>query len=148
MNKSGIHNAKNISPVWNRKSHIILESDRDGNKPTYNCLQEKPKTVFDYSVVGLHLWNELPVLSWIHWKGFKHYDARKNGVAPVFQDPALIPDISIQRNLVLTGTDEKRFKSELSFDEIVVVISTNVSRSTEIFHISFETRSTADISLK
>ena len=41
-------------------------------------------------------------------------DARKNGVAPVFQDPALIPDISIQRNLILTGTDEKRFKSELS----------------------------------
>ena len=30
--------------------------------------------------------------------------ARKNGVAPVFQDPALIPDISLQRNLKLTGT--------------------------------------------
>ena len=41
-------------------------------------------------------------------------DARKNGVAPVFQDPALLPDISIQRNLVLTGTNEKRFISELS----------------------------------
>ena len=41
-------------------------------------------------------------------------DARKNGVAPVFQDPALIPDISIQRNLALTGTNEKRFVSELS----------------------------------
>lgn len=41
-------------------------------------------------------------------------DARKNGVAPVFQDPALIPDISIQRNLTLTGTNEKRFISELS----------------------------------
>ena len=41
-------------------------------------------------------------------------DARKNGVAPVFQDPALIPDISIQRNLALTGTNEKRFISELS----------------------------------
>ncbi len=40
--------------------------------------------------------------------------ARKNGVAPVFQDPALIPDISIQRNLKLTSTDEKRFLSELS----------------------------------
>ena len=40
-------------------------------------------------------------------------DARKNGVAPVFQDPALIPDISIQRNLALTGTNEKRFVSEL-----------------------------------
>jgi ribose transport system ATP-binding protein len=41
-------------------------------------------------------------------------DARKNGVAPVFQDPALIPDVSIQRNLALTGTNEKRFVSELS----------------------------------
>jgi ribose transport system ATP-binding protein len=40
-------------------------------------------------------------------------DARKNGVAPVFQDPALIPDVSLQRNLVLTGTNEKRFLKEL-----------------------------------
>lgn len=40
-------------------------------------------------------------------------DARKNGVAPVFQDPALIPDISLQRNLALTGTNEKRFLKEL-----------------------------------
>ena len=41
-------------------------------------------------------------------------DARKNGVAPVFQDPALIPDISIQRNLTLTGTNESRFIAELA----------------------------------
>ena len=41
-------------------------------------------------------------------------DARKNGVAPVFQDPALIPDIYIQRNLTLTGTNEARFVSELA----------------------------------
>lgn len=40
--------------------------------------------------------------------------ARKNGIAPVFQDPALIPDISIRRNLILTGTEEARFVSELS----------------------------------
>jgi len=39
--------------------------------------------------------------------------ARKNGVAPVFQDPALIPDLSLQRNLALTGTNEKRFLKEL-----------------------------------
>lgn len=39
--------------------------------------------------------------------------ARKNGVAPVFQDPALIPDISLERNLALTGTNEKRFLAEL-----------------------------------
>jgi len=41
-------------------------------------------------------------------------DARKNGIAPVFQDPALIPDISIQRNLTLTGTNQARFISELA----------------------------------
>lgn len=40
--------------------------------------------------------------------------ARKNGIAPVFQDPALIPDISIQRNLYLTSTDKDRFLSEIS----------------------------------
>ncbi len=39
--------------------------------------------------------------------------ARKNGVAPAFQDPALIPDLSLQRNLVLTGTNEKRFLKEI-----------------------------------
>jgi len=41
-------------------------------------------------------------------------NARKSGVAPVFQDPALIPDISIQRNLYLTGTDKDRFLCEIS----------------------------------
>lgn len=41
-------------------------------------------------------------------------DARKNGVAPVFQDPALIPDVSIQRNLTLTSTNEARFVAELA----------------------------------
>jgi len=40
--------------------------------------------------------------------------ARKNGIAPVFQDPALIPDVSIRRNLILTGTHEARFVSELA----------------------------------
>jgi ribose transport system ATP-binding protein len=40
-------------------------------------------------------------------------NARKNGVAPVFQDPALIPDISIHRNLQLTGTDKNRFLAEI-----------------------------------
>ncbi len=47
-------------------------------------------------------------------------DARKNGVAPVFQDPALIPDISIQRNLTLTGTNEARFISELALMDLKV----------------------------
>lgn len=47
-------------------------------------------------------------------------DARKNGVAPVFQDPALIPDISIQRNLILTGTNQTRFVTELAAMGITV----------------------------
>lgn len=47
-------------------------------------------------------------------------DARKNGVAPVFQDPALIPDISIQRNLTLTGTNAARFISELALMDLKV----------------------------
>jgi ribose transport system ATP-binding protein len=41
-------------------------------------------------------------------------DARKNGVAPVFQDPALIPDISLRRNLKLTNTDEQKFLERVS----------------------------------
>ena len=41
-------------------------------------------------------------------------NARKGGVAPVFQDPALIPDISIQRNLHLTGTNKNRFLKEIA----------------------------------
>ena len=41
-------------------------------------------------------------------------DARKNGVAPVFQDPALIPDISLRRNLKLTETDEKKFLAQIA----------------------------------
>jgi ribose transport system ATP-binding protein len=46
--------------------------------------------------------------------------ARKNGIAPVFQDPALIPDVSLQRNLALTGTNEKRFLKELDAMGITV----------------------------
>lgn len=62
------YNAKNISPVWNRKSHIILESDRDGNKPTYNCLQEKPKTVNFISpfVIAEKILNSLGINNNLH----------------------------------------------------------------------------------
>jgi hypothetical protein len=40
-----IFNAENTRPVWNRESQIILESDRDGNLPSYGQLSEKPKTI-------------------------------------------------------------------------------------------------------
>jgi len=53
-------------------------------------------------------------------------DARKNGVAPVFQDPALIPDVSLQRNLALTGTNEKRFLKEIE----AMGLSVNVNEIT------------------
>jgi len=35
-------------------------------------------------------------------------NARKNGVAPVFQDPTLIPDLSVRRNFNVTKTDLKK----------------------------------------
>ena len=54
-------------------------------------------------------------------------NARKNGVAPVFQDPALIPDLSLARNLRLTGTNEKRFLSEISNMGLSVNLNDQVS---------------------
>ncbi len=39
--------------------------------------------------------------------------ARKAGLAPVFQDPALIPDLTIRQNLRLTAADVDRVASEL-----------------------------------
>ena len=40
-----VFDARNSAPVWNKDKQIILESDRDGNKPTYNQLNESPKTI-------------------------------------------------------------------------------------------------------
>ena len=54
-------------------------------------------------------------------------NARKNGVAPVFQDPALIPDLTLGRNLKLTGTDEKRFLSEIREMGLKVNLNDQVS---------------------
>lgn len=54
-------------------------------------------------------------------------NARKNGVAPVFQDPALIPDLSVARNLRLTGTNEKRFLSEIAAMGLTVELEKNVA---------------------
>lgn len=54
-------------------------------------------------------------------------NARKNGVAPVFQDPALIPDLSLARNLKLTGTNQARFMAELSKMGLVVSLDRLVS---------------------
>lgn len=40
-----IYNSKNNRPVWNSESQIILESDRNGNLPSYGELNESPKTI-------------------------------------------------------------------------------------------------------
>ena len=39
--------------------------------------------------------------------------ARTAGVAPVFQDPALVPDLTVLENFVLTGTDQGRVRDWL-----------------------------------
>src|SRR4051795_3048943 len=39
--------------------------------------------------------------------------ARQVGLAPVFQDPALLPDLTVAQNLRLTGADAGRVRSEL-----------------------------------
>src|ERR687895_2837335 len=39
--------------------------------------------------------------------------ARRVGLAPVFQDPALLPDLTVRQNLRLTGADVDRVRSEL-----------------------------------
>src|SRR5919206_4317961 len=39
--------------------------------------------------------------------------AREVGLAPVFQDPALLPDLTVRQNLRLTGADAKRVFAEL-----------------------------------
>jgi len=36
---------RNTAPIWNKKNQIIIESDRDGNRPSYSQLSEKPKTI-------------------------------------------------------------------------------------------------------
>jgi len=40
-----LFNPKNTQPIWNRNSQIVLESDRDGNLPSYGNLKETPKTI-------------------------------------------------------------------------------------------------------
>ena len=40
-----VYNSKNTRPVWNQHSQIILESNREGNLPSYGTLKETPKTI-------------------------------------------------------------------------------------------------------
>jgi ribose transport system ATP-binding protein len=41
-------------------------------------------------------------------------DARRRGLAPVFQDPALAPDLTVAENLRLTGADVREVKRHLT----------------------------------
>lgn len=40
-----VADSKATRPVWNKNKQIIIESFRDGNKPSYNQLKEDPKTI-------------------------------------------------------------------------------------------------------
>tara|TARA_B100001094_G_C18169352_1_gene794157 strand:- start:77 stop:1273 length:1197 start_codon:yes stop_codon:yes gene_type:complete len=40
-----VFNPSSRAPIWNKNNQIILESDRFGNKPSYNTLSENPKAV-------------------------------------------------------------------------------------------------------
>jgi hypothetical protein len=40
-----LYNPKNLKPIWNENSQIILESDREGNFPSYGTSKETPKTI-------------------------------------------------------------------------------------------------------
>ena len=41
-------------------------------------------------------------------------DARRFGLAPVFQEPAMVPDLTVADNLRLTGTDPRTIGQRLS----------------------------------
>src|SRR5205085_12244947 len=44
--------------------------------------------------------------------------AARFGLAPVFQDPALVPDLTVAQNLRLTGTDADAVRRQLASMEI------------------------------
>jgi ribose transport system ATP-binding protein len=53
--------------------------------------------------------------------------ARQVGLAPVFQDPALLPDLTVLQNLRLTGADAGRVLSELEAMGVAVDLTELVS---------------------
>jgi len=93
--------------------HALLGANGAGKSTLMKILTGV--TTLDAGSISL---NDLPI-------SFSSPDeARKNGIAPVFQDPALIPDISLRRNLKLTSTDEKKFVSHLQAMGLTVDLST------------------------
>src|SRR3954466_7858911 len=53
--------------------------------------------------------------------------ARRVGLAPVFQDPALLPDLTVLQNLRLTGADARRVRSELEAMDVPLDLTELVS---------------------
>jgi ribose transport system ATP-binding protein len=53
--------------------------------------------------------------------------ARRVGLAPVFQDPALLPDLTVLQNLRLTGADAGRVRSELEAMDLRIDLTELVS---------------------
>src|SRR3954467_12411509 len=53
--------------------------------------------------------------------------ARDVGLAPVFQDPALLPDLTVAQNLRLTGADAGRVRAELAAMELELDLTALVS---------------------
>src|SRR5215203_1787134 len=47
-------------------------------------------------------------------------EAARIGLAPVFQDPALVPDLTVSANLRMTGTDQRDVRQELDAMELAV----------------------------
>jgi ribose transport system ATP-binding protein len=47
-------------------------------------------------------------------------EARNLGISPVFQDPALVPDLTVVQNLKLTGTDVARVRERLDLLDLRV----------------------------
>jgi hypothetical protein len=58
-----LFNPINTRPVWNTNSQSILESDRDGNLPSYGRLNESPKTINFISpyVIAKNILNSLGI---------------------------------------------------------------------------------------
>src|SRR4051794_4680521 len=53
--------------------------------------------------------------------------ARGVGLAPVFQDPALLPDLTVLQNLRLTGADARRVRAELEAMAVDIDLTALVS---------------------
>ena len=83
--------ASSKKPIWN-DSHVVIESNRDGNLPSYGA-QEQPKTInlIEPEVVARHIFNELKLKDKIPHETFyigDLYPIKVVEVIPNFAPPA------------------------------------------------------------